>query len=71
LQKKIIDTYNEQYLLKKINEYYMYYIINNGMNILKNNGMKKLIDKGRNKHIHNGMKKLLIYWNEKKNEKTY
>ena len=41
------------------------------MNILKNNGMKKLIDKGRNKHIHNGMKKLLIYWNEKKNEKTY
>ena len=49
----------------------MYYIINNGMNILKNNGMKKLIDKGRNKNIHNGMKKLLIYWNEKKNEKTY
>jgi len=28
--------------------------------------MKKLIDKGRNKLIDNGMKKLLIYWNEKK-----
>jgi len=52
----------------KINEYYIYYITNNGMNIFKDNGMnifkdngmKKLIDKGRNKLIDNGMKKLVI-----------